>query len=228
MILQKIHHYIFIIIMIFNHYDFYPYETAILGNIMKNDWQVIYINGGSSVGKTTFIRSLQNTLETPWMYVGIDLVITMMPAKYNDWTGKTLTEGFSWKTVKETDGNILYQIHMGPIGKDIINLLKKTAVFLLQAGYKIIIDDVSFGKQEVDLWRETLKEYKVIWVGLHAPIEVIEEREKNRGDRMPGSAKLQALQVHTDVSYDIMLNTHTHTVQENINLLKNYMNIKKN
>jgi len=43
------------------------------------DYQVIYLNGPSSSGKTELAKALQEALDKPFLHVGIDKVIGMMP-----------------------------------------------------------------------------------------------------------------------------------------------------
>src|ERR1700761_8913241 len=41
--------------------------------------QLIVLNGGSSVGKSTIARCLQAVLPEPWLTVGVDTLITALP-----------------------------------------------------------------------------------------------------------------------------------------------------
>jgi chloramphenicol 3-O-phosphotransferase len=61
------------------------------------DVQIIYSNGPSSVGKTTLAKALQQKLGQPFLHIGIDKVIEMMPDKLNNWEGGAAPLGFSWK-----------------------------------------------------------------------------------------------------------------------------------
>ena len=45
-------------------------------------------------------------------------------------------------------------------------------------------------------------------MGVTAPLDILEQREKKRGDRKIGSARWQAERVHTGVEYDLMVDTH--------------------
>ncbi len=53
------------------------------GNSMKYG-KVILINGASSSGKTSILHSLQDLLDEPFLEVGIDKFIWMMPGRYLD------------------------------------------------------------------------------------------------------------------------------------------------
>lgn len=44
--------------------------------------QIIYINGPSSSGKTTLAKALQQVFDQPFLHIGIDRVIGMMPVKF--------------------------------------------------------------------------------------------------------------------------------------------------
>mgnify|MGYP003342011459 CR=1 FL=1 len=56
-------------------------------------YQIIYLNGPSSSGKTSLVKALQDKLSQPFLHVGVDKIIGMMPAKLNDWTGGEAPEG---------------------------------------------------------------------------------------------------------------------------------------
>jgi chloramphenicol 3-O phosphotransferase len=187
----------------------------------KSKAHIIYLNGPSSAGKTTLARELQNKLEQPFLVLGIDQMIFMMPAKLNDWQHETEALGFSWLPVKDERGiTTAYKIHLGPFGKHMVRALKDIAVTLARSGHNLIIDDVSFGKEQVNEWRKALKDFNVLWVGITAPLEIIEKREKERADRKIGSARYQAEHVHTGVIYDRMIDTYQQTLEENVALIE--------
>lgn len=191
-------------------------------DLARKDYQVIYLNGPSSAGKTTLAHALQEKLEKPFLTLGLDEIIEMMPKKLNDWTGKTQTPGFSAQIIIES-GITMCKIHNGPFGIKMIESFYALARTLLHQGHSLIIDDVSCGKEEVDQWRAVLKQYHVLWVGLTAPVEVLEEREKLRKDRPFGLSRWQAMHVHSGVVYDLMLNTDVPHPQENVDKILRFM-----
>jgi chloramphenicol 3-O phosphotransferase len=186
---------------------------------MKKSYQIIYINGPSSSGKTTLAKALQEELNPPFLHIGIDRVIGMMPEKVNNWDGQGAI-GFSWKPAVDETGTPVHEIEVGPFGKQMVQTLKELVLTLVRMGHQVIIDDVSFGKCEVDGWRETLKEVKVLWVGIKAPLNVLEAREKERGNRMHGSARAQFFTVHKGVSYDLEIDTEKESLATAVNLIK--------
>ena len=56
--------------------------------------RILFLNGGSSAGKTTLGRSLQSVLSDPWLLLGIDLLIwTLPPEMIDDPEGLSVSEG---------------------------------------------------------------------------------------------------------------------------------------
>jgi chloramphenicol 3-O phosphotransferase len=193
----------------------------------QKEIQIIYLNGASSAGKSTLARALQNKFEQPFLVLGIDQIIFMMPEKFNDWHNETKVPGFNWQSIKDEQGNnVAYKIQTGPYGKHIVKALKDIVFALARTGNNVIIDDVSFGKEQVDEWCIALKDFNVFWVTVNAPIEVIEKHEKERGDRKLGSSRRQTERVHTGVTYDLTVNTHEQTVIENVAIIIKKLNEK--
>lgn len=143
-------------------------------------------------------------------------MIGFMPAKINNWEGGPAPLGFAWEPAKDPTGHPIYQIHAGPFAKKISRTLKDIALLLASKHYNFIIDDVAFGAVEVDEWKQTLSDCNVLYIGVVAPLEILEQREQDRGDRMLGSARGQYFKVHENVAYDLEINTHNQTLEENV------------
>ena len=45
------------------------------------NFQIIYLNGPSSSGKTTLAKALQHAFEEPFLPIGVDKIIGWMPEK---------------------------------------------------------------------------------------------------------------------------------------------------
>ncbi|HEY8599969.1 MAG TPA: AAA family ATPase [Thermomicrobiales bacterium] len=168
---------------------------------------IIYINGPSSAGKTQLALALQETLPEPYLYLSIDTLIGLMPAKVNDWTGQRTTIGYSFQPTTDDDGNAIYRVVAGPYARQIPRAFRAIVVTLAQSGLNLIIDDIAFGREQVQQWRAALQGYAVLWIGVTAAVETLEARERARGDRMVGSARDQAARVHTGVTYNLLLDT---------------------
>lgn len=186
----------------------------------KPQFQLIYINGPSSAGKTTLAKALQEAFCDPFLHIGIDKVIGMMPDKLNDWEGGHAPEGFSWKQGTDDGGHIIHEIQSGPFAQKMILTLKEIVRTLAQLGHYVIIDDVALGQSEVDEWRAILQPYKVLWIGIIAPVELLEERERMRDNRINGSSRAQAAYVHQGVAYDLEFDTSKEPLEDIVDLIK--------
>jgi len=186
----------------------------------KPQFQLIYINGPSSAGKTTLAEALQEAFCDPFLHIGIDKVIEMMPAKINDWEGGNAPEGFSWKQGTDEKGNSIHEIQSGPFAQKMVLTLKEIVRTLAQLDHYVIIDDVALSSSEVDVWRQALQPYKVLWIGLTAPLELLEERERMRDNRIQGSCRAQAAYVHHGVAYDLEFNTSKESLQAIVDRIK--------
>jgi chloramphenicol 3-O phosphotransferase len=180
---------------------------------------IIYINGPSSAGKTQLARALQEALPAPYLYLSIDTLIDLMPAKVNDWTGERTTIGYSFRPTTDEEGNVVYRVVAGPYGQQIAPAFRAIVGTLAQSGLNLIIDDIAFGQEQVQPWSALLHGYTVHWVGVTAAIETLEAREAARGDRLRGSARDQAARVHTGVTYDLLLDTTATTTADAVQLL---------
>jgi chloramphenicol 3-O phosphotransferase len=185
--------------------------------------QIIYLNGPSSSGKTTLAKALQQAFAQPFLHVGIDKIIDWMPEKVNNWTGGTSSIGYSWKEDKDHLGLSIQELQVGAFAKKIGKTFQEVILTLAREGYYLIIDDVSFGKDQVDSWRELLKEFSVLWVGIKSPLPVLEQREKERQNRMVGSARGQFYKVHKDISYDLEIDTHHISIDKAVSQIQSLL-----
>jgi chloramphenicol 3-O phosphotransferase len=80
-------------------------------------------------------------------------------------------------------------------------------------GNDMIVDDVLFadGMQE---YRKLLSRFDLRCVGILAPLEVLERREAERGDRIIGLARWQFDHVHQGVNYDLKIDSSVSSPME--------------
>jgi chloramphenicol 3-O phosphotransferase len=176
--------------------------------------QVIYLNGPSSAGKSTLAALLQEILPVPYLALGIDTLISLMPKKSNNWTGDgSPAEGFRFVPGLDDGGFRVQQIESGPFGKKIARTYLEVAALLARMGHHLIIDDVALHDGEVDAWRARLKEFPALFVGVKANLADLEKRELARGDRTRGSARAQFAKIRFTEPYDLILNTSERSLE---------------
>lgn len=165
---------------------------------------IILLNGPSSSGKTTLAKYLQDKLQEPYLLIGIDQMIALMPDKMNDYDGDMQKrDGFYWNTITDSTGNPAVAIQVGHYACQILALYQQVVIQMATLGHNLIIDEVCWATYTVQDWRERLKAFNTICIGFKLPLSVLEERERQRGDRMIGSTRAQYYSVHRDATYDL-------------------------
>lgn len=168
---------------------------------------VILLNGVGSAGKSSIAKALQSITKQPFIHMEMDNFLEMMPRKYLDHT-----DGLSFEPV-ETDGFISTSVKTGPIVKCVLNGMRRSVGAMASSGNNLIVDEVIFGNKNngsahpMEEYQTLLKPYNFYCVCVFATLEVLEQRERERGDRNIGLSRWQYEQVHEGMHYDLSVNT---------------------
>lgn len=167
---------------------------------------IILLNGVSSSGKSSVARALQDVWSTPLLHIGVDTFIDMMPARFCG-EGPEARYGLQFLTVQAQDGPIV-EIRQGRYAKRLFAGMVGAIGALARAGNDIIVDEVLFGDDMLRMYVRELRGRAVYFIALTCPLEVVERRERERGDRFINSARAQFPLVHGPTrSYDLELDT---------------------
>lgn len=161
--------------------------------------QVIVLNGGSSSGKSSIARALQDLLPGVWLTLGTDALAEALPGRGDDpRTGLVL----------EPDGTVTVKPEFRAIEEIWYHGLAEMA----RRGAFLILDEVFLaGGAGQRRFRGLLGDgLGILWAGVHCDPQVAARREAARPDRVPGMAVSQALAVHDGVVYDVEVDT-THS-----------------
>jgi chloramphenicol 3-O phosphotransferase len=164
--------------------------------------QIIVLNGVGSVGKSSTARALQQIATTPFLHVAMDAFLDMLPAAMFGHP-----DGLVFEALEE-DGRPSVAIHSGPVIDQTLRGMRRAIAALAEAGNSLIVDEVMLGDEQDD-YRTLLAPYETRFVGLFAPLEVLEARERARGDRAIGLARWQHDRVHEGRVYDLEIDTTT-------------------
>ena len=74
------------------------------------------------------------------------------------------------------------------------------------AGNDLLVEHIIEEQSWADQLTALLAPFDVFWVGVHAPLEVLEQRERERGDRQAGEARFH-LKTHDFCRYDLEVDT---------------------
>ena len=166
---------------------------------MARAGRVILLNGTSSSGKTTIARAFQRLADAPWLRLGIDSFWTSVDARWMEF-GEHASQGFSWIDRGSERG---VEIVPGPDGQRLAAGMRAGVAAVARAGNDVITDDVLLDRNWADAWAETLDGLETLFVAVLVPLEVLERRERQRGDRILGESRAQLGVVHHRLSYDV-------------------------
>lgn len=159
------------------------------------DTQVIFLNGGSSSGKSGIVRCLQAVLPGAWLAFGVDTLVEAMPA-----------------SMRASDAGITFapdgEVVVGPEFRILEEAWIEGIAAMARAGARVIMDEVFLGGADgQQRWQKALGELRVMWVGVRCDGAVAAGREIARGDRVTGMAASQADAVHRGMVYDLEVDT---------------------
>ena len=163
---------------------------------------IIFLNGASSAGKTTLGRALQRALERPYFYFSSDQLVEadVLPA-----VDRGHEEGpWAWRTVRPRffDG------------------FHRCIAALAAAGNALIVEHVLEYQSWLDDCVRLLAPFDVFFVGVHCPVEELERRERERGDRTIGEGRGHLEDgVHTWGPYDFEVDTSLRSPEEDARLI---------
>lgn len=145
---------------------------------------VIILNGTSSSGKTSIVKSLLEKLDDLYFVFGVDKFLEpSMPPKLN-------------MEIPE---------HLEVVDKAISGLNEALGVYSKHIEH-MIVDCVLQNPKWIREIAQSLEKTDVFFVGVTAPLEVIEAREAERFDRQPGTARAQYEQMQK-YEYDLLIDT---------------------
>ena len=172
----------------------------------------IVLNGTSCSGKSSIAAALQELWPRPLQVSGIDTFLASQSKRFFAIGGRVVA-GFSWVPVT-LDGQPAYDVVPGPLGLGMIKASHAYWAACAGAGLDQVIDDVSLVPDQPAGLQDAVFAANTLWVGVHCPLAIAEQRERERGDRIVGTARGQHAVVHTFRNYDVDVDTSAATAQE--------------
>jgi len=161
---------------------------------------VIVLHGPTSAGKSSLARALQDSASIPAFHVALDAFVTMSRRR-------------DMRT--EDEQRHAYHIHC--------ENLRSTLACLADTHFEIIVDLVL--RDEVEL-RDTfrvLANRPMYLVGVRAPLEVLEERERQREDRGTGMAREQSSHPAFCRDYDFVIDTSKYSPEDGAVAVRSFL-----
>ncbi|MBA3871296.1 MAG: chloramphenicol phosphotransferase [Anaerolineae bacterium] len=164
--------------------------------------KIILLNGASSSGKSSIVHELQGILDEPYLEAGIDKFLFMLPNDY-------LMKAHLWHQVigyeKTDNGDLVPKV--GAHGHQLMRGMHRAIAALASVGNNVVADHVMLDRLWLDDCIAVFEGFELLFVGVQCPIEVLEAREKDRGDRTVGHAAGQAKIIHQNCIYDLEVDT---------------------
>lgn len=152
---------------------------------------VILINGPSSSGKSSVIAELNKKLPDLYFNFGIDKFLEpSMPPQLN----------------------MEHREHLIAVDNAISAFNKSLGIYANEIK-SMIVDHVLQGPAWINDVADSLANTDVLFVGMTAPLEVIEARELLRPDRQPGTARAQYEQM-LSYRYDLVIDSSILSAEE--------------
>ncbi len=180
---------------------------------MSTSIKIIILNGVGSAGKGAIAKALQAVAAEPFLHVQMDTFMDMLPESYTHHP-----DGFSYQTVDD-GGNPMVVIETGPVGERALRGMRHAIAAMAAQGNNLIVDDVMLAGEAAE-YATLLSDFDVFFVGVFAPLDILETRERQRGDRMIGLARWQYDRVHRGMTYDLEVDTSTVAPMECAKLIK--------
>jgi chloramphenicol 3-O phosphotransferase len=164
---------------------------------------IVLLNGVGSSGKSSIAKALQHIASEPFLHVEMDAFIDMLPAP-----SCNQPDGITFETTQQ-NGNPVVIIHTGPAAARALQGMRHAIAAMAAQGNNLIVDDVLLGEGKAAEYAQLLRPFDVFLVGVFAPLNVLETRERQRGDRLIGLARWQYERVHKGMHYDLEVDTGT-------------------
>ncbi|HKY95325.1 MAG TPA: chloramphenicol phosphotransferase [Kiloniellales bacterium] len=165
---------------------------------------VVLLNGVGSVGKGSVAKALQEVTREPFLHVAMDAFLDMLPPAYWDHD-----EGLRF-VPRSLDGETAIEVTSGAVSERLLAGMRLAVRALAEAGNNVIVDEVA-ERAAMAEYERLLAPFRLYRVALMAPLAVLEERERARGDRMLGLARWQVAHLHEGQRYDLEVDTSAMT-----------------
>lgn len=192
---------------------------------MKN--KIIILNGSSSAGKTSITAEFKELAKECYYHLRMDTIHSMLPRKHLIYERHSevnnqyplLTEEGKKGFYFDKNGVCQFGEYAKNISNDMIDMIR----LLASNERNLIVDYVLFGLEDTKIISQKLQDFDTYIIRVHCEPEELRRREKQRGDRLIGSA--EATQKLIDSKYnDYVLNSTNKTPVELAQELYDFVN----
>jgi chloramphenicol 3-O phosphotransferase len=166
--------------------------TATASHRLERHWQC---------RKISTAKALQAITSKPFLHIAMDTFLDMLPKKM-----LANPDGLLFETAQD-DGKPVIAIRIGPVLERAMRGMRHAVAAMAAQGNNLLVDVVMTEARIAQEYRDLLRPFDLRLVGLFAPLDVLEARERARGDREVGLARWQYGRVHRGIAYDLEVDT---------------------
>jgi len=194
---------------------------------------IIILNGPSASGKSSIQNEIQQQFDELYLKVGIDTFFdALIPdpnlsdfektkrfAQYTK-AGELIRSG---EIKQDTNGHQIVPLTVGSAGDKIISGMHAAIAAYASKGNNLVVDYILYKPDwQPDLVNALLNQ-KVYFIGINAPLAILEEREKKRGTSPIGHARSHYDTVHQGMIYDLELDVSNLTPAQSAAKIKKFV-----
>lgn len=184
--------------------------------------KIIILNGGSSAGKTSLAKALQQIMVPTYMLLGIDAFWLALPPQQLD-LETVSPECFRWQ-YEHIGGKEYFRVIPGPL-LDVAMKARFWAVRqYLERGLNVVADEVFWSFDWVLESAKAFAGFDVYLVGVYCDDDELDRREAVRGDRWSGWGRGSQHFAHQNMKYDLIVDTTHSSSVESANVIKAAIN----
>lgn len=123
----------------------------------------------------------------------------------------------------DSAGNPLLILRIGKQGEAVIKGMHRAIAAYAKAGNNVIVDYILYEQEWINDLICVLQDFTVYFVGVTIPLEILEQREKDRGTSPVGHARSHYYTVHEPGLYDLEVDTGSLTSQQAAEIIKEFV-----
>ena len=168
--------------------------------------RVILLNGSSSAGKTTLAYAIQRLSTAPIQHISLDQFRDGMCGRFRGMNSKPGEPGARGLNVTPAPGPTT-ELSFGDVGQLTLRGMRRAIAAFAAVGIDVVADDLLLEPSFLADYLVALDGLAVTFVGVRCPLAVVDERERARPGRFPGTAKAHFERVHAGCRYDVEVDT---------------------
>jgi len=169
---------------------------------------VIVLNGPSVAGKSSIQNKLQESFAEPYMAMGIDsILVAMLPTRYFTGAAPDRKEVLYGVASTDESSSPVFTLRFGPKGQRVMAGMHAAVAAFAEHGNNIIVDYILYEREWLPDLANALRSVNAYFVGVRTPLDVLEERERQRATSPRGHARSHHATVHAHELYDVEVDT---------------------